>query len=49
MRTRLFLVTISVNDEPFVFDLPVADVLGSDYDHRAEFYQPVDDEAKQQL
>lgn len=46
---KALLVTISVNDEPFVFDFRSADVLGSDYDPRAEFYQPVDDETKQQI
>ena len=33
---KALLVTISVNDEPFVFDFRSADVLGSDYPHNHE-------------
>lgn len=43
---KSLLVTFFVNGEPFVYDFRSADVLGSDYDPRAEFYQPIDDETK---
>ena len=46
---KSLLVTFSVNGEPFVFDFRSADVLGSDFDPRAEFYQPIDDETKTQI
>ncbi len=43
---KALLVTFFVNGEPFTFDFRSTDVLGSDYDPRAEFYQPVDEETK---
>ena len=43
------LVTFFVNGEPFVFNFRSEDVLGSDYDPRAEFYQPVDEETKAKI
>lgn len=43
------LVTIFVNDEAYTYDFRSTEVLGSDYDPRAEFYQPVDDETKNQI
>ena len=46
---KSLLVTFFVNGEPFVFDFRSADVLGSDNDPRAEFYQPIDDETKAQI
>lgn len=46
---KSLLVTFFVNGEPFVFDFRSADILGSDYDPRAEFYQPIDDETKAQI
>ena len=46
---KALLVTFFVNGESFVFDFRSADVLGSDYDPRAEFYQPIDDETKAQI
>jgi len=46
---KSLLVTFSVNGEPFVFDFRSADILGSDFDPRAEFYQPIDDETKTQI
>lgn len=46
---KSLLVTFSVNGEPFVFDFRSADILGSDFDPRAEFYQPIDEETKTQI
>lgn len=46
---KSLLVTFFVNGEPFVFDFRSADILGSDYDPRAEFYQPIDEETKAQI
>ena len=46
---KALLVTFFVNGEPFTFDFRSADVLGSDYDPRAEVYQPVDEETKAQI
>ena len=46
---KSLLVTFSVNGKSFVFDFRSADVLGSDYDPRAEFYQPVADNIKAQI
>ena len=43
------LVTFSVNGENFVYDFRSAEVLGSDYDPRWEFYQPIDEELKAQI
>lgn len=46
---KSLLVTFTVNDESFVYDFRSAEVLGSDYDPRAEFYAPVDEETEKQI
>lgn len=46
---KSLLVTFFVNGEPFVYDFRSAEALGSDYDPRAEFYQPIDEETKNQI
>ncbi len=46
---KSLLVTFFVNGEPFVFDFRSAEILGSDYDPRAEFYQPIDEETKNKI
>lgn len=46
---KSLLVTFFVNDEAFVYDFRSAEVLGSDYDPREEFYQPIDEETKNQI
>lgn len=46
---KSLLVTFFVNDEAFVYDFRSAEVLGSDYDPRGEFYQPIDEETKNQI
>lgn len=46
---KSLVVTFFVNGEAFVYDFRSAEVLGSDYDPRAEFYQPIDDETKAQI
>lgn len=46
---KSLLVTFFVNDEAFVYDFRSAEALGSDYDPRAEFYQPVDEETGKQI
>ena len=46
---KSLLATFFVNGEPFVFDFRSTDILGSDYDPRAEFYQPIDEETKAQI
>jgi hypothetical protein len=46
---KSLLTTITVNGEPYVFDFRAAEVRGSDFDPRGEFYQPVDDETKTQI
>lgn len=46
---KSLLVTFFVNGDSFVFDFRSADIRGSDYDPRAEFYQPIDDEVKAQI
>jgi len=48
-RDKSLLVTILVNDEAYVYDFRSAEVLGSDYDPRGEFYQPVEEETKNQI
>lgn len=48
-KDKPLLVTIYVNGEPYIFDFRSAEVLGSDYDPRAELYQPVDEELKAQI
>lgn len=46
---KSLLVTFFVNDEAFVYDFRSGEVLGSDYDPRGEFYQPIDEETKNQI
>ena len=46
---KSLLVTFLVNNEPFIYDFRSGDVLGSDYDPRAEFYLPVDETTKAQI
>lgn len=46
---KSLLVTFFVNGEAFVYDFRSAEVLGSDYDPRAEFYKPVDEETGSQV
>lgn len=46
---KTLFVKIFVNDEEYTYDFRSADVLGSDYDPRGEFYQPIDDETKSQI
>ena len=43
------LVTFSVNGKEFVYDFRSVEVLGSDYDPRAEFYQEIDETTKNQI
>lgn len=42
-------VTFSVNDKKYAFDFRSKDVLGSDYDPRAEFYQSLDSETERKV
>lgn len=48
-RDKSLLASFVVNGEAFVYDFRSADVRGSDYDPRAEFYQPVDENTKAQI
>ena len=48
-RDKSLLASFLVNGETFVYDFRSADVRGSDYDPRAEFYQPVDENTKAQI
>ena len=42
-------VTFLVNGEAYIYDFRSGEVLGSDYDPRGEFYQPIDEETKSQI
>jgi len=48
-KDKSLLVTFYLNGEPYIYDFRSAEVRGSDYDPRAEFYQPIDEELKAQI
>lgn len=43
------VVTFFVNGEPYAFDFRCGNILGSDYDPRAEYYLPVENELKAEI
>lgn len=46
---KSLFITFMVNGESFIYDFRSTEVLGSDYDPRAEYYQPVDEETASQI